>query len=65
MLGSPASASSLARLVQAAGISRPTAYNLSKELSRLGILQEQTEGRGKVYAFASYLRLFTGEGACL
>ena len=55
----------VADMARAANISRPTAYNLSKELSRLGILQEQAEGRGKVYAFASYLRLFTGEGAHL
>ena len=54
-----------ADMARAAGISRPTAYNLTKELLRLGILQEQTGGRGKVYAFASYLRLFTDENTHL
>ena len=50
-----------ADMAQAAGISPPTAYALIKDLTRLGILEEQTgQNWGRMYAFTEYLQLLEG-----
>lgn len=47
------------QIMEAAGVSKRTAYNLLADLERLDILKEITGGkRDKLYVFDDYLKLF-------
>lgn len=50
----------ISKVIQVAGVSQRTAYNIIDDLERIGILEEVTGSkRDKIYTFTQYLRLFS------